>query len=200
MDSQLRNGFSFESVTATQCTLKLRSRVDVCHSGDAALVIWITLLVFLYSIRGSPLREDSDLAYHRVLSRFRRLTLGALFHYCTSGVLTVCQVCRQSSGGSEDGKSHCGSSALTPLLTADHFHENLSQPLKGKDVDERLDHAVEEGEEEGPVQPLGSVRDGDGGAEEGEAVRPDADKEQTSDEDHLHCNSLQCPAIWRKKN
>ena len=178
----------------------MRSRVDVCHSGDAALVIWITLLVFLYSIRGSPLREDSDLAYHRVLSRFRRLTLGALFHYCTSGVLTVCQVCRQSSGGSEDGKSHCGSSALSALLTADHFHENLSQPLKRKDVDERLDHAVEEGEEEGPVQPLGSVRDGDGGAEEGEAVRPDADKEQTSDEDHLHCNSLQCPAIWRKKN
>ena len=134
-----------------------------------------------------------------MLSRFWRLSLGALFHHCTSGVLTVCQVCRQSSGGSEDGKSHCGSSALTPLLTADHFHENLSQPLKGEDVDERLDHAVEEGEEEGPVQPLGRVRDGDGGAQEGEAVRPDADKEQTSDEDHLHCHSLQCPAIWKQK-
>ena len=80
-------------------------------------------------------------------------------------------------------------------MTADHFHENLSQPLKGEDVDERLDHAVEEGEEEGPVQPLGRVRDGDGGAEEGEAVRPDADKEQPSDEDHLHCHSLQYPAI-----
>ena len=80
-------------------------------------------------------------------------------------------------------------------FTTDNFDKNLVQSLEGEDVDDGLDGAVEEGEEEGPVQPLGRVRDGDGGAKEGEAVRPDADEEQPSDENHFHCHSLQDPAI-----
>ena len=79
---------------------------------------------------------------------------------------------------------------MAPFAT-DHFDKNLAQSLKGEDVDDGLDGAVEEGEEEGPVEPLGGLRGGEGGTGEDEAEWRDGDKKETGDENHLHCRFLQ---------
>ena len=63
--------------------------------------------------------------------------------------LTFHKVPRQGMAGSVDRP--CGVLLLVFVFTAEHFYEDLSQVLKGEDVDHRLDHAVEEGEEEGVV-------------------------------------------------
>ena len=94
----------------------------------------------------------------------------------------------------EDGKRHHSSFSLLASLTADHFEEDLPQSLKGEDVDAGLEHTVEEREEEGPVEPLGRLRGGEGGARKGEAERGDGDEEEAGDENHLDCHTFQIPA------
>ena len=93
----------------------------------------------------------------------------------------------------EDGKRHHSSFSLLASLTADHFEKDLPQSLKGEDVDAGLEHAVEEGEEEGPVEPLGRLWGGDGGAGKGEAERGDGDEEEAGDENHLDCQTFHLP-------
>ena len=75
----------------------------------------------------------------------------------------------------------------------DDFEEDLPQSLKGEDVDAGLEHTVEEREEEGPVQPLGRLRGGEGGAGKGGAERGDGDEEEAGDENHLDCHTFQLP-------
>ena len=96
-------------------------------------------------------------------------------------------------GGLKDGKHHDSSSPFLASFTADHFDKNLSQPLKGEDVDDGLEHAVEEGEGEGPVEPLGRLRGGEGSTGKGEAERGDGDEEDSGDANHLDCHSFEPP-------
>ena len=55
-------------------------------------------------------------------------------------------------------------------------------------VDDRVEHPIEEGEGQGPVEPLGGhQRGGDGGLEEDQAVGSNCQKEEPGQEDHLDC-------------
>ena len=98
----------------------------------------------------------------------------------------------------EDGKRHDGPFSLLASFTADQFEKDLPQSFEGEDVDAGLEHAVEEGEEEGPVEPLGRLRGVEGGTRKGEAERRDGDEEETGDANHLGCHTFEPPAKERK--
>ena len=82
-------------------------------------------------------------------------------------------------------------------FTTDHFDKNLAQSLKGEDVDDGLDGAVEEGEEECPVEPLGRLRGVEGSTGEDKTERRDGDKKEAGDTHHLYCRPLQYPVTGR---
>ena len=60
------------------------------------------------------------------------------------------------------------------------------------DVDDRVEHPVEQGQGQGPVQPHGArYRGRDGGREEDQTVGTNGQEEEPGQENHLDCNRFQ---------
>ena len=94
----------------------------------------------------------------------------------------------------EDGKHHDSSFSLLASFTADNFDTDPSQLFKGEDVDEGLEHAVEEGEKECPVEQHGRFRGVEGSTHKGKAEGRDGDEEEACDANHLDSHTFKLPA------
>ena len=110
---------------------------------------------------------------------------GLLCCASVSSLILVHKASGKRTGCSEDGKQHGDPPPFGGSFTADHFEKNSPEVFEPEDVDDRLDDAVELGDEEGQVKKLGAFRSFEGSTCKDDTERKDGQKKQKGYGNHL---------------